>query len=87
MSTSLTSTSLGERTAVTRRIHKLADQLAKIERQKTARNRALPLYRAAREADVMIDQLRAQRDNPVHALLRKMYHEKGSSPASLEEGS
>ncbi len=76
-----------ERTAVTRRIHKVTDQLAKLERQVESRKRALPLYRATRSADGMIDELRAQRDHPAHTLLRKMYHEKRSSAAPLDGGS
>lgn len=72
-----------ERTSVTRRIHKVTDELAKIERQLSARKRALPLYQAAREADPMIDELRAQRDHPVHSLLRRMYHE-NSAPTPVE---
>ena len=75
-----------ERTAVTRRIHKITDQLAKLERQVTARKRALPLFRAARGSDGLIDELRTQRDHPVHTLLRRMYHEKGSLARGSEEG-
>jgi hypothetical protein len=68
-----------ERTEVTRRIHKVTDQLAKLERQIESRKRALPLYRQTRSADGMIDELRAQRDHPAHTLLRKAYHEKRSA--------
>ena len=68
-----------ERTAVTRRIHKITDQLAKLERQIKARTRALPLFRAARSSDRLVGDLRAQRDHPAHTLLRKMYHERGPS--------
>jgi hypothetical protein len=75
-----------ERTAVTRRIHKITDQLAKLERQVRSRKRALPLFRAARGSDPLIDELRAQRDHPVHTLLRRMYHEKGSATRGNEEG-
>ncbi len=74
-----------ERTRITRRIHKVTDQLAKLERQVESRQRALPLYRATRSADAMIDQLRAQRDHAAHTLLRKMYHETRSTSASSEE--
>ncbi len=74
-----------ERTALTRRIHKSTDQLAKLERQTKARKRSLPLYRAARSADPMIDELRGQRDHPVHTLLRKMYHEKRSGAVQINE--
>jgi hypothetical protein len=75
-----------ERTEVTRGIHKATDQLAKLERQIKARQRALPLYREARSADALIDALRAQRDHPVHTLLRKMYHENGSGSMLAGEG-
>jgi hypothetical protein len=74
-----------ERTAVTRKIHKATDQLAKLERQLKARKRAMPLYRASRQADEMIDELRAQRDHPVHTLLRRMYHEKGPVTSQVLE--
>ena len=78
--------SRAERTAVTRRIHKVTDQLAKLERQIESRKRALPLYRDTRSADSMIDELRAQRDHPAHTLLRKAYHEKRSVSTPVEEG-
>lgn len=75
-----------QRTAATRRIHKLTDQLAKLERQIESRQRAMPLYQEARAADGLIDELRAQRDHPAHVLLRKMYHERRSGAALIEEG-
>lgn len=49
--------------------------LETLDRQVEARKRALPLYRAALETDGLGDALRAQRDHPMHALLRRMYHE------------
>jgi hypothetical protein len=69
-----------ERAATSRRIHKLTGQLAKLDRQIQSRKRALPLYRATRHADSMIDELRAQRDHAAHTLLRKMYHERTGTP-------
>ena len=74
-----------ERTAVTRRIHKITDQLAKLERQIKGRQRALPLFKAARASDELIDDLRAQRDHQAHTLLRKMYHERGQLTAQDQE--
>ena len=67
--------SRSQRTAITRKMQKISAQLAKIERQIDARKRAVPLFRAAKGADAMIDELRAQRDHAAHTLLRKMYHE------------
>jgi hypothetical protein len=77
--------SRAERTAVTRKIHKATDQLAKLERQLKARKRAVPLYQASRQADRMIADLRAQRDHPVHTLLRRMYHERGPVVSQILE--
>jgi len=74
------------RAATTRRVQKLQDQLAKLERQIDARERAVPLYREARQADGMIDELRAQRDHPAHTLLRKMYHERRAGVAAPDGG-
>jgi hypothetical protein len=70
---------------VTRRIHKITDQLAKLERQIKARTRALPLFRAARSSDRLVEDLRSQRDHPAHTLLRKMYHERGPSDQEVDE--
>jgi hypothetical protein len=78
-------TGRGDRSLVTRRIHNLTDQLAKLEQQLTARKRAMPLYEEARDADPLIDEMRAQRDHPVHRLLRRMYHEKASGASKNEE--
>jgi hypothetical protein len=73
-----------ERTDLTREIHRKTDQLAKLERQVKARARAVPLYRATHVADGLIDELRSQRDHPVHTLLRRMYHERRSA-GSLDD--
>jgi hypothetical protein len=69
------SSSGSERAAATRRIHEAAHRLAKLERLLEARTRAVPLYRDIRDADRLIDGLRAQRDHPMHTLLRRMTHE------------
>lgn len=58
-----------------RRIAEESGRLERIEDQIEARSRALPLFKAALEADGLIDELRAQRDHPVHTLLRRMYYE------------
>ena len=53
-----------------------SEQIAQLDRQIGARSRALPLYKAALRADGLADELRSQRDHPVHTLLRRMYHER-----------
>ena len=57
----------------------LADEgamLRRIDQQIAARSRALPLYERTLATDGFTHELRGQRDHPVHALLRRMYHEK-----------
>ena len=49
--------------------------LQRLDKQIEARSRALPLYKATLGADGLADELRAQRDHPLHTLLRRMYHE------------
>ena len=70
---------------------KIADrdaQLARMGEQLQARSRALPLYRAALASKSLAPELRTRRDHPVHALLRRMYHERrASAPASAEDTS
>jgi hypothetical protein len=63
---------------LTRRIDDTAAQLEKLDRQLEARSRALPLFRASLETADLSGELRAQRSHPLHALLRRMYHEKRS---------
>ncbi|MFI5321325.1 MAG: hypothetical protein ACHQ6V_17255 [Myxococcota bacterium] len=51
---------------------------ALVERLSTqieARRRTLPLYKSTLETDGLSDELRSRRDHPLHALLRRMYHE------------
>ena len=66
-------------TAESRRIaRELEDggrQLAKIDKQISARSRALPLFKAVVESDDLAPALRSQRQNPIHTLLRRLYHE------------
>ncbi len=52
--------------------------LQQLDRQIGARSQALPLYRETLATDGLADELRAQRDHPVHKLLRRMYHENRS---------
>jgi hypothetical protein len=63
---------------LTRQIQETSAQLEKLDKQIEARSRALPLFRATLETADLAGELRAQRTNPIHALLRRMYHEKRS---------
>jgi hypothetical protein len=63
---------------LTRRLQETRAQLEKIDKQISARTRALPLYRATLETADLGAEMRAQRGHPLHALLRRMYHEKRS---------
>ena len=63
---------------LSRRIQETRAQLEKLDKQIAARTRALPLYRATLETADLGAELRAQRGHPLHALLRRMYHEKRS---------
>lgn len=49
--------------------------LERLTNQLEARSRTLPLYKATLDTDGLASDLRARRDHPVHALLRRMYHE------------
>jgi hypothetical protein len=70
---------LGE---IAREIEDGKRELAKMDAQVSARTRALPLYQATLGGDDLADALRQRRDHPMHALLRRMYHEQ----RSLAEG-
>jgi uncharacterized coiled-coil protein SlyX len=61
-----------------RQVAEAEDLLQQLDRQIAARSQALPLYRETLATDGLADQLRAQRDHPVHKLLRRMYHENRS---------
>ena len=50
-------------------------QLAKIDKQISARARALPLFKAVVASEDLAPALRSQRQNPIHTLLRRLYHE------------
>jgi len=56
-------------------------QLAKLDKQITARTRALPLFRAVVQSEDLAPALRSQREHPMHTLLRRLYHE-GSTKAA-----
>ena len=63
-------------------------QLTKLDKQITARTRALPLFRAVVESEDLAPSLRSQREHPMHTLLRRLYHE-GSGrqgPSADEDG-
>lgn len=64
-----------ERDRLERRIHETTSALQRLDRQIKAAERALPLFRATQQVDGLIDDLRTQRDHPVHTLLRRMYRE------------
>jgi hypothetical protein len=59
-----------------REIDETSALLERLNTQIEARRRTLPLYKATLETDGLSADLRARRDHPIHALLRRMYHEK-----------
>jgi hypothetical protein len=67
--------SVVERAERSRKIEDARRLLDKLDKQLAARSRALPLYRATLETDGLIDELRAQRNHPVHTLLRRIHYE------------
>lgn len=56
-------------------------QLAKLDKQITARTRALPLFRAIVESEDLAPALRSQREHAMHTLLRRLYHESSARSA------
>lgn len=60
-------------------------QLAKLDKQITARTRALPLFRAIVESEDLAPELRSQREHAVHTLLRRLYHESATRGAAGDE--
>jgi hypothetical protein len=58
-----------------REIDQTSALLERLNNQIEARKRTLPLYKATLDTDGLSNDLRARRDHPVHALLRRMYHE------------
>ena len=69
---------------VVRPVADTAALLTKLDQQITARSHALPLYKQTLDTDGLTREMRAQRDHPVHILLRRMYHE-GHSRTNEEE--
>jgi hypothetical protein len=65
-----------ERAELTRQITETSALLARLDQQLAARTRALPLYRETLGTESLAPALRAERDHPVHTLLRRMYHER-----------
>jgi len=58
-----------------RRIEEQSALLTRLEKQIEARERALPLFEQTLAVPDLADELRGQRDHPVHTLLRRMYDE------------
>ena len=61
-----------------REMAELGTLLERLEKQIEARERALPLYKETLNTEGLIPALRAQRDHPVHTLLRRMFYERRS---------
>jgi len=70
---------------LTRRIALLDGQIGKLDKQIEARSRALPLFKATLATADLTGELRANRSHPLHALLRRMYHEKRAAAAPQQE--
>jgi hypothetical protein len=64
-----------ERAEQQRELDEAKDLLGRLQKQMTARQRALPLYKATLGTEGLINDLRSQRDHPAHTLLRRMYFE------------
>jgi hypothetical protein len=79
---SLAEIELGE---IARQIEDGKRELAKLDAQVAARTRALPLYQATLGSDDLADSLRQRRDHPMHALLRRLYHEQRSLAGEGDE--
>jgi hypothetical protein len=60
---------------IARELEEGGRRLAKLDKQISARARALPIFRAVVESEDLAPALRGQRQNPVHTLLRRLYHE------------
>jgi hypothetical protein len=60
---------------VARELAEKSTVLTRLEQQIEARSRALPLYRETIGTEELVAGLRTRRDHPLHALLRRMYHE------------
>lgn len=67
--------SVAERAETQRQLDEAKSLLGKLQKQLVARQRALPRFRATIGTEGLIDDLRSQRNHPVHTLLRRMYYE------------
>ena len=67
--------SVAERAETQRQLDDARALLTKLQKQLSSRRRALPLFRATLGTEELIDDMRAQRNHPVHTLLRRMYFE------------
>ncbi len=63
---------------VARELSETSGALTRLERQIEARTRSLPLYKAVLEESDLARELAAQRNHPVHELLRRLYYESES---------
>ncbi len=64
-----------ERSTVVARVAELERLVAKLDKQVEGRKAAIPLYGAIFSSDALMPAMRAQREHPLHTLLRRMYHE------------
>ncbi len=67
--------SVVERAEQQRELDEAKELLGRLQKQMTARKRALPRYKATLGTEGLIDDLRSQRGHAVHTLLRRMYYE------------
>jgi hypothetical protein len=67
-----------ELSELSREIEEAKTLRARLDQQIDARTRTLPVFEATLETDGLAAELRARRDHPLHALLRRMYHERRS---------
>jgi hypothetical protein len=67
-----------DRASLKREVDDAQALLARLDKQIAASTRALPLYKATLATGGLTEELRARRDHPMHALLRRMYHEQRS---------
>ncbi len=74
-----------ELTQLNRDIAEASALLEKLDLQIDARKRTLPLYTATLDTDGLANDLRARRDHPMHALLRRMYHEQDVDVTDSDE--
>ncbi len=71
-----------ERAEAEREMAEASALLQRIDQQIEARARTLPIYVATLESDGLGAELRSRRDHALHALLRRMHHERRESAAA-----